>query len=150
MKIVKLNPAQFDRFASNHRYRNYMQTSMYGSVMNKFGYRSQYLGFVNEYNNLIGATLLIYKEVWRKNKIAYAPRGFLFNYEDLDKTEELGDLLKNTLGKQNFMLLRIDPCVPLTIRDNEGSIMNINESGNEIIECLKDADFSYLDRKSVV
>ena len=70
MKIVKLNPAQFDRFASNHRYRNYYQTSMYGSVMSKFGYRIQYLGFVNEYNKLVGATLIIYKEVWRKNKIA--------------------------------------------------------------------------------
>ena len=144
MKIVKLNPAQFDRFASNHRYRNYFQTSMYGSVMAKFGYRSQYIGVVNEYNKLIGASLIIYKEVWRKNKIAYAPRGFLFNYEDKDQIQELASLLKRTLGKQGFMLLRIDPFVPLTIRDPEGNIMNINETGNEIIHNLEDAGFDYL------
>ena len=144
MKIVKLNPAQFDRFASNHKYRNYYQTSMYGSVMSKFGYRTQYLGFVNEYNKLIGATLIIYKEVWRKNKIAYAPRGMLVNYEDPDQVEEIASLLKKVLGKQNFMLLRIDPCVPLTIRDSEGSMINMNDNGNEIIHNLEDADFDYL------
>lgn len=144
MKIVKLNPAQFDRFASNHRYRNYHQTSMYGMVMSKFGYRSQYLGIVNEYNKLVGATLIIYKEVWRKNKIAYAPRGMLCNYEDRDQIKEISRLLKNVLGKQNFMLLRIDPCVPLTIRDTNGNIMNMNEDGNNIIHNLEDAKFDYL------
>ena len=144
MKLVKLNPAQFDKFASNHRYRNYYQTSMYGMVMSKFGYRSQYLGVVNEYNKLVAATLIIYKEVWRKNKIAYAPRGILCNYEDPDQVEELADLLKKTLGKQNFMLLRIDPCIPLTIRDEEGNIININENGNEILNNLEAADFDYL------
>lgn len=143
MKIVKLNPSQFDRFASNHRYRNYFQTSMYGNVMSKFGYRSQYLGVVNEYNKLVGATLIIYKEVWRKNKIAYAPRGILCNYEDPDQVQEIAQQLKNTLGKQNFMLLRIDPCVPLTIRDPEGNIMNMNGAANDIIHNLEEADFDY-------
>ena len=144
MRIVKLNPAQFDRYASNHRYRNYYQTSMYGNVMAKFGYRTQFLGVVNEYNKLIGASLIIYKEVWRKNKIAYAPRGFLFNYEDPDQVDDLVDLLKTTLGKQGFMILRIDPCVPLTIRDAEGNTMNYNDKGNEIIRTLQEADFKYL------
>ena len=144
MKIVKLNPAQFDRFASNHRYRNYQQTSMYGEVMAKFGYRSQFLGIVNEYNKLIGATLIIYKEVWRKNKIAYAPRGILYNYEDLDALQDLVGLLRKTLGKQDFMLLRIDPFIPLTIRDYEGNVLNINEKGNEIINNLEAVGFEYL------
>ncbi len=143
MKIVKLNPAQFDRFASNHRYRNYHQTSMYGEVMSKFGYRTQHLGFINEYNKLIGATLIIYKEAWRKNKVAYAPRGILFNYDDIDLVCEMVDKLKEVLGKQGFMLLRIDPCVPLTIRDSEGNIMNMGENSNDIIHNLEDAGFDY-------
>ena len=144
MKIVKLNPSQFDKFASNHRYRNYHQTSMYGMVMSKFGYRTQYLGFVNEYNKLVAATLIIYKEVWKKNKIAYAPRGILCNYEDAEQVEEISRLLKKTLGKQNFMLLRIDPCIPLTVRDPEGNMLNMNEQGNEILNNLEEADFDYL------
>ncbi len=143
MKIVKLNAAQFDKYVSNHRYRNYYQTSMYGSVMSKFGYKIQYIGIVNESNKLIGATLIIYKNVFMKNKMAYAPRGILFDYENADNVENLVEALKKTLGKQGFMLLRIDPYIPLTIRDAEGAIMNFNNKGNQIIENLKNAGFAY-------
>ena len=143
MKIVKLTSAQFDKFASSHKYRNYFQSSMYGNVMKKFGYRTQFLGIINEYNKLMGATLIIYKEVFMKNKIAYAPRGILFNYENKEQIEELVEKLKNVLGKQGFMLLRIDPYIPLTIRDAQGNIMNINNKGTEIINNLKKAEFSY-------
>ena len=139
MKIVKLNSAQFDKFATSHKYRNYFQSSMYGNVMSKFGYRSQYLGIVNEYNKLIGATLIIYKEVFMKNKIAYAPRGILFNYENKDSILELVEKLKKVLGKQGFMLLRMDPYIPLTIRDYQGNIINFNNKGNDIINNLKSA-----------
>lgn len=143
MKIVKLNSAQFDKFASSHRYRNYFQTSMYGNVMGKFGYRAQYLGIVNNQNKLIGATLIIYKEIFMRNKMAYAPRGILFNYENAENIQELALKLKKVLGKQGFMLLRIDPYIPLSIRDYEGNIMNFNNKGNTITDNLKKAGFSY-------
>lgn len=143
MKIVKLNSAQFDKFAASHRYRNYFQSSMYGNVMAKFGYRSQYLGIVNEQNKLMGATLIIYKEVFMGNKMAYAPRGILFNYENAENIQELAIKLKKVLGKQGFMLLRIDPYIPLTIRDADGNIMNFNNKGNSIIDNLQKAGFSY-------
>lgn len=143
MKIVKLSREQFDEFANSHRYRNYYQTSMYANVMNKFGYKSQFLGMVNDDNKLIGATLIIYKEVFMGNKIAYAPRGILYNYEVDENVIELANKLKKVLGKQGFMLLRIDPYIPLTIRDSTGTIMNFNNKGNTIIENLKKANFSY-------
>ena len=143
MKIVKLSSAQFDRFASTHRYRNYFQTSMYASVMIKFGYHAQFLGMVNDDNKLMGATLIIYKEVFMGNKIAYAPHGILFNYEDPDNVKEMTQKLKKVLGKQGFMLLRIDPYVPLTIRDYEGNIMNFNNKGNSIIDNLTATGFNY-------
>ena len=143
MKIVKLNSSQFDKFASTHRYRNYYQSSMYANIMVKFGYRAQFLGIVNDQNKLMGATLIIYKEVFMGNKIAYAPRGILFNYEEEADTKELAEKLKKVLGKQGFMLLRMDPYVPLTIRDAEGNIMNFNNKGNAIIDNLKKAGFDY-------
>ena len=143
MKIVKLNSEQFDRFALTHKYRNYYQSSMYANVMKKFGYHSQYLGIVNENNKLIGATLIIYKEVFMGSRMAYAPRGPLFNYENEEDIKELVEKLKKVLGKQGFMLLRIDPYIPMTIRDYEGNIMNFNNKGNTIIDNLKKAGFIY-------
>lgn len=143
MKVVKLSAAQFDKFASTHRYRNYYQTSMYANVMVKFGYQAQFLGIVDDHNKLLGATLIIYKDVFLGNKIAYAPRGFLFDYEDVNSIKELVDKLKKVLGKQGFMALRIDPSIPLSIRDSDGSIMNLNNKGNTIIENIQNAGFNY-------
>lgn len=68
MKIVTLRPEQFDKFASTHRYRNYFQTTAYGNTMTKFGYKVHYLGIVNDLNSLIGATMIMYKEVFMKTK----------------------------------------------------------------------------------
>ena len=143
MKIVTLSPEQFDRFAQNHRYRNYYQSSAYGNVMVKFGYNVHYLGVVSDTNKLIGATLIIYKEIFMSNKIAYAPRGILFNYEDEDQVVEMTKKLKQLLGKQGFMLLRMDPYIPETIRDQDGNTINFNNQANKIIDNLKKAGFSY-------
>ena len=143
MKIVKLNAGQFDKFASCHRYRNYFQSSMYANVMIKFGYNAKFIGFANSQNKLVGATLILYKEVFMGNKVAYAPRGILTNYENESVLEEMVEALKKTLGKQGFMLLRMDPYIPLTIRDTEGNIINFNNKGNEIIDNLKRVGFSY-------
>lgn len=143
MKIVTLTPTQFDKFGANHRYRNYFQTSAYGSLMTKFGYNIHYLGIVSDTNKLIGATLILYRTAFMNHKIAYAPRGILFNYENLENLEEATRKIKQVLGKQGFMSLRIDPYIPLTIRDSQGTIMNFNNQGNRIIDNLKSAGFTY-------
>lgn len=143
MKIVTLTPEQFDKFASNHRYRNYYQSSAYGNVMVKFGYNVHYLGIVSKQNKLIGATLIIYKEIFMNNKISYAPRGILFNYEDKEQVTEMVKKLKQLLGRQGFMLLRIDPYIPETIRDSSGNVINFNNQANTIIDNLSKAGFSY-------
>ena len=143
MKLVKLNENQFDQYASNHKYRNYFQSSMYAKVMSKFGYSTQYIGFINENNKILGASLVIYKEIFMGNKIAYAPRGMLFNYENEENVLELTERLKKVLGKQGFMLLRMDPYIPSTVRDYEGNIMNFNNKEETILKNLEKAGFKY-------
>lgn len=143
MKIVTLSPEQFDKFAQNHRYRNYYQSSSYGNVMVKFGYNVHYLGIINELNKLIGATLIMYKEIFMNNKVAYAPRGILFNYEDEDQVKEMTKKIKNLLSKQGFMLLRMDPYIPENIKDQDGNLINFNNQAPKIIENIQKAGFSY-------
>ncbi|MBQ9018831.1 MAG: peptidoglycan bridge formation glycyltransferase FemA/FemB family protein [Bacilli bacterium] len=143
MKIVKLSAAQFDKYSSTHRFRNFYQTSQYANIMVKFGYHAQFLGISNDEDKIIGATLLIYKDVFMGTKIAYAPHGILFDYENFDNVKEVTQILKKVLGKQGFILLRIDPYVPLTIRDYEGNIMNFNNQGNTVIDNLIKSGFKY-------
>lgn len=143
MKVVTLNPTQFNKFASTHRYRNYYQTTAYGNTMVKFGYNVHYLGVVNDNNKLIAASLILYKEVFMSNKIAYAPRGILCDYDDKDVLKDIIDKIKKVLGKQGFMLLRIDPYIPESIRDAKGHIININNQASDIIKNLKRLGFTY-------
>ena len=107
MKVVNLNESQFDNFAINHKYRSYYQTSMYGNLIKNFGYKVQYLGIINDNNKLVGATLIMYKEVFMKNKIGYAPRGILFNYDNVETIPEMVEVLKKAISKQRNMLLRM-------------------------------------------
>ena len=141
MKIVTISPAQFDQYAKKHRYRNYYQTSAYGNTMRKFGFNIHFLGITDDSNTLIGAALIIYREVFMKHKIAYAPRGILFNYENPNQLKDLVEKLKKILGKQGFMLLKIDPYIPTTIRDHDGNIMNFNNQANLITANLESAGF---------
>ena len=143
MKIVTLKPEQFDKFSKKQKYRNYHQTVEYANLMIKFGFSAHFLGFVNEYNKVFGATLILYKEVFMSNKIAYAPRGFLLDYDDPNMLLELADKLKKLLGKQGFMLLKIDPYITQTIKDTEGHNININNQANIYIENLKAAGFEH-------
>lgn len=143
MRIVGIKETQFVQFAKKHRYRNYYQSVEYGNTMMKFGYNIQYLGIINDKNTLIGATLLMYKDVFLNYKIAYAPRGILFNYDKDYEVKDLVNNLKQVLGKQGFILLRIDPLIPSTIRDHKGNIMNFNNQLNDIMKNLINAGFQH-------
>ena len=146
MKIVTISPEQFDRYARNHKYRNYYQSSIYGSTMRKFGFNVHFLGIADDSNTLIGASLIIYREVFMGHKIAYAPRGLLFNYENPNEVKELAEKFKKILGKQGFMLLKIDPYIPATVRDHDGNIINFNNQTNLIMANLKNAGFIHQGR----
>lgn len=143
MKLVTLNQEQFDRYAKNHRYRSFYQTTAYGNSMLKFGYNVHYFGIVDKNNSLIGATMIMYKAVFMNNKIAYAPRGILFDYSDSQKVKELAECLKSLLGKQGFMLLRMDPYIPISIHSNDGNLINMNNQESVILENLATAKFEY-------
>ncbi len=141
MKIITLTAEQFDIYSSKHKYRNYYQTSNYAKLMVQFGFNAHFLGFANDDNNVIGATLILYKNVFMNNKIAYAPRGMLVDYDDPITLREITDRLKKLLGKQGFMSLKIDPFITSNIKDSEGHIMNINNQANIYIQNLIAAGF---------
>ena len=144
MKIITLDEKIFDKFANKHQYRNYYQTSNYGKTIQKHGYNTHYIGIVDDNDKLLGASLLLYKEVFMNYKIAYAPRGFLLDYTNLDNLTEFTNRLKKLLSKQGYMLIKIDPYIPVNIRNKNGEIMNINKEANIILENLKSIGYKYL------
>ena len=144
MKIITLDEITFDKFANSHKYRNYYQTSAYGRTIKNHGYDIHYIGIVDDLGNLLGASLLLYKEVLMNYKIAYAPRGFLFDYTNINNLKEFTTRLKKLLSKQGFISVTIDPYLPVNVRDKTGKIMNINNEANIVLENLKATGYNYL------
>lgn len=143
MKVITLEEKEFEQYAKNHRYRNYYQSASYAHTMIKFGYKAHYIGIIDETDTLIGATLLLYKEVFMNSKMAYAPRGILFDYGNSFLVKEFATKLKSLLGKQGFMYLKMDPLIPVSVRDTEGNILNLNNEINLILANLKNAGFQH-------
>ncbi len=143
MRIITLKENEFDIFSISHKYSSYYQTSSYGNAMKDNGFNIHYLGFKDENNKLIGATLIIYKEVFMSKKIAYAPRGILFDYSNKFLIQEMAKKLKEVLGKQGFIIFRMDPYIPATIRNINGKVINMNTEINNIMKNIKQAGFKY-------
>jgi len=143
MEIVQLNSSQFDNFAKNHKYRNFYQSAMYGNLIKQFGYKVEYIGIINDSKQLQGASLIMYKVVFMKNKIGYCPRGILFDYNDPKEVKEMTSLLKKFLKKKDYMLLKMDPYIPLSVRNNSGEILNINNESEDIIKSIVRSGFKY-------
>ena len=64
-------------------------------------YNVHYLGFRDNSNRLIGASLMLYKTLFWGYKYAYAPRGFLIDYDNDKLIDTVTQELKNLLRKQN-------------------------------------------------
>ena len=107
MRIITLTEDEFNSYARKHKYASVYQTSMYANFKNILeNFDIHYLGF-EENGSLIGATMVIYKELFWGYKYAYAPRGFLVDYTDSSLIEELTQRLINLLKKQKFIFLKL-------------------------------------------
>lgn len=143
MKVVNLSPGQFDDFSRRHPNKSYYQTSSYGDFIKHFNFKIEYLGVVDENDNILGASLIMYKDAFMGNKIGYAPRGFLFDYEDKKRVAQLVETLKRDLAKKKYMYLIMDPNIALSVRDKTGEIVNLNHNAESTLANIKEAGFTY-------
>ncbi len=143
MKVINMSPGQFDEYSNRHPNKTYYQTSTYGDFIKHFNFKVEYLGIADDNNNILGASLIMYKEVFMGNKIGYAPRGFLFDYEDKKGVQELVETLKRDLAKKKYMYLIMDPSVALSVRDKNGEIVNLNHNAESTLKNIKSAGFNY-------
>lgn len=137
MKIITLTGKQFSEYAKNHKYSSYYQSVEYGRLMKIDGYEYHLLGFLNNNNELIGASMVLFKKVFFNYKVAYAPYGFLLNYANNDIIEELTEKLKRLLLKQKFIYLKINPRIECSKRNKDGNITAYNPEINDIMEILQ-------------
>lgn len=142
LKIVLLTKEQFDNFSYSHPLHTFYQTSAYADLMAKYSYNINYYGFINDSNNLIGATMMLSQKLIGNHKYAYCPRGFLINYDDKNLVMEVTSKFKKYLSKQKFVFLKIDPPVINNKRDKNGNIIQ-SAYTNDTIAFLQKIGYNY-------
>lgn len=144
MRIITLKEEEFDNYAKRHKYDSIYQTSPYAKFRkNHEKYDIHYLGF-EENGHLIGATMVIYKELFWGYKYAYAPRGFLVDYTNKQVITELTQRLINLLKKQKFIFVKLDPPIIIYEKDFTGKIIYQSDTANDIINTLKSNRYEHL------
>jgi len=109
MRIVELDEKQFDSFSSKHPNHSYFQTSSYGKLMKSNKYIPLYLGLVDNYNNIIAATLVLGKKIIKNYKIGYCPDGFLIDYYNRDLLQIFTYQIKNYLKSEGYIYIKVNP-----------------------------------------
>lgn len=141
MKTVELTIQRFDEFAKNHPLRNYCQSSLYARYMGEQGYSYDYVGYEDDSGSLVAASLILFKRVGGLQKYAYAPKGFLIDYYNLDLlTKFIKDITKK-YKKKKIVFLKINPEIIIgQLKPNKNFAGTYNKNV-KIIDDLKDLNF---------
>lgn len=136
MRIYELGRKEFDDYAIKHKYSSFYQTSQYGTLMSKHGFKPLYIGF-EDGGEIKAAALILIKTVLLNITIAYSPRGYLIDFNDYYLVEDFTHYLKDYLYKLKIVYLVIDPHITHLERDKSGKPVENKQSGINISESLK-------------
>lgn len=142
MTIKEINVNEFDSFANKHVLGSFYQTSNYGKLKEKEGYKALYIGAYDN-SNLVGAFLLLSKSISLNVKYGYSPRGFLIDYFNKDIFKDFTDSIKKYFHKKGYAFIKIDPIIILNEVDKDGN-KSLNSSTNELIITMEELGYKKL------
>lgn len=143
MHFKQLTAEEFLQFSEQFNIQSAYQTPAYGSVMEHQQYEVFYVGLVDG-NGAIVAASLIYVERLNGFKYAYAPRGFLINYNNFDLLKKFTKGLKKFLGKREIMAIKISPYIIRQVTNSHHEIVEENHYFETIFLHLKKLGYYHL------
>ncbi len=109
MELKILSIEEFTNFQQNHQLSNFYQTINYAMLMAENNYDYDLIGLVDEYQNVLAASLILIKPIGIKCFYGYAPRGFLIDYDNYDLVRIFTDKLKKYYYQKNVIFIKINP-----------------------------------------
>ena len=94
MTFKELNIEEFTNFQKTHPLSNFYQTINYALLMAENGFEYDLVGLVDEYDNILAASLILLKPIGIKCFYGYAPRGFLIDYSNEYLVNKFTEALK--------------------------------------------------------
>ena len=141
MRIKRLTSDEFEGFTKTFPIKSIYQTKQYGSVMDKHGYTSMYIGLVEE--EIIAACLILIKKE-SGFKYGYIPRGFLIDYNDFYLVEKFTKLIKEYLFKENVIAVKVNPLILRNIYDFKTQKITRNPNYDNIYNSLVKNSYTHL------
>ena len=142
MIIKQLTNDEFTKFADNYSIKSIYQTKEYAFIMNKQNFESIFLGMMDN-NNIVAASIFLIEK--RDGfKYAYAPHGFLIDYENNNLVSEFTNGIKKFLGKINVIALKLNPLIVKYIYNSNKEIIYSNPKFEEIFNNLKKLGYYHL------
>ena len=142
MIIKILTSEQFDKYIYENDYNSIYQTSEYTEVMQKHGYDTLLLGLIDN-DKVIGATAILI-ENRGKFKYAYAPRGFLIDYNNEYIVKSFTEQIKLFLSKMDVIAVKLSPMIIKNIYSSQKELIFHNEEYNKIFRYLKSLGYYHL------
>ncbi|MBR3414969.1 peptidoglycan bridge formation glycyltransferase FemA/FemB family protein [Candidatus Saccharibacteria bacterium] len=137
MEFKELKETEFEKFAKNHPQFSFFQTKEIANYREQKGWQKHYVGLVDKNNKIIAATMMVSKPVALNQKIFYAPRGPLIDYENPEVLKIFFENLKQYIKERGGYVFRFDPYFELRERDIDGNIVEGGENHEQAIENLK-------------
>ena len=135
MEIREITSDEFNKFKNSFNVHSIYQSSEYGYIMNNQNFESIFIGLIDNNNILAASLLLIEKQ--KGFKYAYAPRGFLIDYNNYNLLETFTLLLKKYLSKKSVVAVKISPMIIKNVHDIKYEVVSDNKYFDKTFENLK-------------
>lgn len=142
MYIKQLTNNEFKNFSNNFHPSSIYQTVEYAFTMNEQDYYTYFLGLID--NDEIKAASLILIHKTNGFKYAYAPRGFLIDYNDFSLLETFTNEIKKFLGKNDVVAIKINPVIIRNTFNKNYRLLNKNIYYDNIFNNLKKLGYHHL------
>lgn len=142
MKIEELKSNEYEEYISKNKYTTFYQKEYWGKLKKDGGWNYKLVG-MKKNNKIVGATLLLFKNLPLGLKLFYSPRGFLIDYNDEELLKEFVLEIKEYVKKENGFILKIDPYVEYKTRDIDGNIVEGGVDNSKVVENLKNLGFKH-------
>ncbi len=140
MNLIELSKEEFIEFSKNYPYSLFFQSPYWIEIKKFNNWNGTMIGMKKE-NKIIAATVILTKNIKEINKkMAYAPRGFLLDYQDEKLLEKFTQEIKEYCKKNNILFLKINPYIKYQEHDIDGNIIE-NTKNDKLIQKLTELGY---------
>ena len=109
MQIKEISIEEFEDFVDKNPLGNHYQSFQYALLMAENGYDYELIGYVDNYNHIQAASLILFKKINHIFKYGYAPKGFIVDYFNTNLLKDFTDALINYYYKKRVVFIKINP-----------------------------------------